>query len=155
MPSDPGAMGLVVYLASTKPLSHRGYDRRDPAPSLADSGGESLRRVRRRLSLPHIYEVRSSQGCGCGFLTDGEVGDGLEQVRAEYGALIQFVDQALAMGPEAELFSSWVGEEDDEPVEHLELDRRELDRLEFEHDKRHYVRVRRSEGALLESSTDV
>ena len=140
-------MCLVVYLASACALTHREYDPSDETPFLTDPGRDRLRRVRSRLSLPFVYRVGSSKGCSCGFLTDGEVGPELERVRAEYAALGEFVSLALEEAPEAELFSSWEGEERDEPVERVDVTDAELDRIEFKYDRRHFVRVRRS-GSL-------
>ena len=137
-------MCLVVYLASARALPNREYDPNDETPFLADPGRDRMRRVRPRLSLPFVYRVGSSKGCSCGFLTDGEVGEELERVRAEYASLVGFVSLALAEAPEAELFSSWEGEERDEPVERLDVAESDLSQIEFKYDRRQYVRVRRS-----------
>ena len=78
-------MCLVVYLASADPLpttkwmGGMGVALTDLAPE-ADP-------VRAQFTLPNVYGVASSEGCGCGFLTHYKSGTELEESLAERRAL--------------------------------------------------------------------
>jgi hypothetical protein len=68
---------MAVYLATALPLPEA-----DRAPLRVEPAAEeTARKLRRHLTLPHVYFVASHEGCGCGFVLDH--GDGTDEDCAE------------------------------------------------------------------------
>lgn len=91
--------------------------------------------------MPYIYFAGSHQGCGCGFLKEGEVGEALEDCRRNYQALAEVLDGIAKLGGQAELFACWEGEQNKQPKFIDQLSVSQLLAPEFEFKDLHFIRV--------------
>lgn len=109
-------MCLAVYLASSVKLPELGWNEQSP-----DFYVERLDRleeeVRRQIPrpLPYLYYVGSFDGCGCGFIRDGEIGDELEKRNSMYRKLAAYLKDALSSDADLILSSCWEGDQGEKP----------------------------------------
>ena len=133
-------MCLAVYLASNLELQPSSWSERQP--------GYYLERVKpgkvvcRLFSLPYVYYVGSHEGCGCGFLKDGEVGEELELHQANYWALVKCIKEAQSRGANIELYACWEGDQSLEPVAVEAFTPSTLGEPEFQFSERHFINVK-------------
>jgi hypothetical protein len=92
--------------------------------------------VKKQFSLPYIYRVGSHQGCGCGFLKDGETGDELQQTLADYARLAAYIADARQGGADIQLFCCWEGDQNRQPESHKSIDSDALLQNDFEFSER-------------------
>jgi hypothetical protein len=103
-------MCLAVYIASSKPLKTTGRDKANQEFYVTNLSTHELP-VKKQFELPNVYYVGSDQGCGCGFLKDGVVGEELTQVEGNYLQLSGYIADARQQGAEIQLFSCWEGDQ--------------------------------------------
>ena len=96
-------MCLVLYVGAEQSLD------------AAEEGLEFLkvegnRPVRRRLQTSQLYEIRTKEGCACGFIADEYPPDPeVEQNRVKLHAMVR--DLALEAGGRVDLFACWISDE--------------------------------------------
>ena len=71
--------------------------------------------VKMQFTLPNVAYAGSNEGCGCGFIKEGEEGEELEIVEENYRNLANYVRALQANGSRIELFSCWAGNETSKP----------------------------------------
>lgn len=99
---------LTVYLGSQDELPAIDWSKTDPSFNV-----RPLRRnraVRRRLQMPHLYEIGAYTGCGCGFLGEEDDEDEAVARRVSRAALRRYVEDAASTG-RVELLVCWIGDE--------------------------------------------
>ena len=101
-------MCLAVYVASSVELDIIQWSERAPGFHLEQAPKRD--KVVRQFALPHVYYVGSHEGCGCGFIKEGEEGLELEIRQANYIALAGLIREAMARGASIELFACWEGD---------------------------------------------
>ena len=106
-------MCLAVYLCSDLPVVEIAWDKKKPAFYL--QGAAASDPARRKFDGSYVYYAGSHQGCGCGFLKDGEQGEELALSQANYNALAAVLRSALREGAKLQLFTCWEGDQADEP----------------------------------------
>lgn len=68
------------------------------------------RPVRRRLARPELYEIRTLEGCGCGFIDEEVPPD--PEVQVNRAALRSLLGQLLPQaGGALDLFACWISDE--------------------------------------------
>ncbi len=109
---------MAIYIASDMPLPEIAWDSEAPAFYVTADVGPNERELRRHVTKPFVYYVGSHSGCGCGF-SYGEYEepdveeDGPDWVfaRKSVADLAAYLERALQLTPELELYSCWDGEE--------------------------------------------
>lgn len=107
-------MCLAVYMASDRSLPLVAWNEKAPAFYVANLHTEDTG-VRKQFTLPHVYYIGSHEGCGCGFLKEGEVGEAFEQCHNNYLHLAEYIRRVQQDGAIIELFSCWEGDQEEEP----------------------------------------
>lgn len=92
-------------------------------------------------SLQHIYYAGSHEGCGCGFLKEGEKDADLDLHQENYRALARLLDAIIADGGKAEIFSCWEGDQSKPPVPSDELTVTAIVNSEFQFKERQFIRA--------------
>lgn len=134
-------MCLAVYLASRIPLPTSKWNRERPEFYLEAVSEIKDRLVVTQFTLSNVYFAGSRQGCGCGFLKDGETDEELKVHQENYRSLGRVLDEILKQGARAELFACWEGDQA-EPAEFTdELTIAQLLAPEFEFKELQFVRV--------------
>jgi hypothetical protein len=101
---------LVLYAAGPKSLPAIEWNEVAPAFYVREVDASDV--VRTHFDFPHVYELGSHEGCGCGFgYRDYSASpeDG-EPYRRSAAALSQYLCEARRQGP-VQVFASWSGEE--------------------------------------------
>ena len=106
-------MCLAVYLASDIPVEEFAWDKNNPAFYLEETAASEP--ARKQFDGKYVYYAGSHQGCGCGFLKDGEPAEALNKSHADYNALAAVLRGALRRGASLQLFTCWEGDQADEP----------------------------------------
>lgn len=102
-------MCLAVYIASSLNLPLVVWNENEPAFYVSDLTND--KDVRNQFTLPNVRYVGSCEGCGCGFLKDGEYDDGLAKVNEDYARLAAYIVALQEEGSDIELFSCWEGDQ--------------------------------------------
>ena len=117
-------MCYILYMASDKvrPLipfdpDHRAFCVQEPGAY----GGN----IRAQFTKPHVYELDSDQGCGCGFAREhdwmNEDPEQLAATRDNQERLSRYLAACLADEDSLELYGCWNGDESQPPVRHREI----------------------------------
>lgn len=106
-------MCLAVYIASDHELPIIAWDETSPAFYTIDLSKDSG--VKRQFTLTNVAYAGSSEGCGCGFSKDGEVGEELATVEENYRRLADYIKGLQAAGASIQLFSCWEGDPASKP----------------------------------------
>ena len=101
-------MCLAVYIATTHQIPLIAWDKENPAFYTKELDYHD-KRVRKQFDLENVYYAGSNEGCGCGFLKDGVVGEELELTKANYLKLSEVVRSAQNQGFKVQIFSCWEG----------------------------------------------
>ena len=133
-------MCLAVYLGSSLELPESKWNEAAPAFYLEPAGSHEDE-ARRQFSLPYVYYAGSHEGCGCGFLKEGEVGVELVTHQANYDSLVQRIREVQEKGASVELFSCWEGDQGLAPefIESLTAD--EIEDPSFQFKERQFIRI--------------
>jgi hypothetical protein len=110
-------MCLAAYIAASVPLKLIEWEKAEPNFHVAELSSRDSH-VKKQFALSHVYYVGSHEGCGCGFLKDGEVGEDLKRVEESYARLADYAREALEAGAELQLFSCWEGDQGAAPEFH-------------------------------------
>lgn len=102
-------MCLAVYIASDHELPLIAWD--ESAPSFYIDELSTDGDVKKQFTLPEVAYAGSHEGCGCGFLKDGAVGEELEDVDENYHKLASYIKGLQTKGASIQLFSCWEGEQ--------------------------------------------
>jgi hypothetical protein len=133
-------MCFAVYLASGKPLQSTYWNKAIPAFYIEGVPDDHV--VRRQFSQPYVYYAGSHQGCGCGFLKDGEANLDLQRSQADYMSLSATVREAVSSGTSSEVFACWEGDQNQQP-EHIDsVTPREMNEQSFQLKERQLLHVR-------------
>jgi hypothetical protein len=133
-------MCLAVYIASNQELPLIAFDKARPAfyvGELSSADGD----VRRQFTLPNVRYAGSNEGCGCGFLKDGVVGDELIQTQQNYTDLGQYITPLLENGGVVELFACWEGDQPSPKESSEEIDVQDLVGEDFEFREKYFYQV--------------
>lgn len=98
-------------------------------------------KVVRQFALPHVYYVGSHEGCGCGFIKEGEEGPEFEIHQANYLALTGLIREAMARGASIELFACWEGDQAGRPESVESLPPSRLEDPGFQFKEKQFIRV--------------
>lgn len=105
-------MCLTVYVASSRPLRYF-LDEERYSFLHARELLPSKDAPRQPFSKPYVYHVTSSRSCGCCF----QCSEGADDENWTHRkALVAYLERALSIVPEVELFVCWEGDEESEPV---------------------------------------
>ncbi|WPD22298.1 MAG: hypothetical protein SD837_19160 [Candidatus Electrothrix scaldis] len=63
----------------------------------------------------YVLYAGSHEGCGCGFIKEGEVGEQLEMVQSNYKQLASYLQKLRTSGYNIEIFVCWEGGQGAEP----------------------------------------
>ena len=132
-------MCLAVYIASSIEIGERAWDNANPAFYLEPV--REREKVRNQFSLPFVYYAGSHEGCGCGFLKEGEQGEDLVACQLNYRKLSECVLEALSNGARIEIFSCWEGDQAESADSTQTLSAHQLNRPEFEFQEKHFLTV--------------
>ena len=102
-------MCLAVYIATTQEIPLIAWDKQNPAFHIKALDHHS--HVRKQFDLENVYYAGSNEGCGCGFLKDGVVGEELERTKTNYLRLAEIVRSAQEKGIQVQIFSCWEGDQ--------------------------------------------
>src|SRR4051812_13897629 len=133
-------MCLALYIASNQPLSLVPYIKDAPSFYVTEISGYELR-VKKQFTLPYVYYAGSHEGCGCGFMKDGEIGEELEKVEDNYTRLSAYLHEARRKGITMQLFSCWEGDQDSAPEFHESIDEDGLKDREFEFKEKAFYQI--------------
>lgn len=113
-------MCTELYLAASHPLPLVPWIEEAPAFHVTLLGNEAgAEEVRSHLSLPHVYDLGSFMGCGCGFIPLPDDEDAAER-RACLEALVAYLEAAQRDGIALQLYVTETGSH--HPIErHLTL----------------------------------
>ncbi len=133
-------MCLAIYIASNKPLPLIPWVEEMPAfyvkEVVKDGAG-----VKRQFQYKYVYYAGSHEGCGCGFIKDGESGEELAQIEENYKRLSAYIKDAKESGALLQLFSCWEGNQTQEPEYREEIDENTLNESLFEFKEKALYRV--------------
>ena len=133
-------MCLAIYIASNKPLPLIPWVEEKPAfyveEVMKDGAG-----VKQQFQYQHVYYAGSHEGCGCGFIKDGEGGEELSQIEENYKRLSAYLKDAKESGAELQIFSCWEGDQNREPEYREEIDEKTLNERDFEFKEKALYRV--------------
>ena len=106
-------MCFALYLASDTPLPVIPWDATVPSLYVEK---DTYHKPIPALSKPYVYYLGSHNGCGCGFLLDGNTPDTPEYraIMQTYAQLANYLELATR-DARVELFMSWEGEEGHDP----------------------------------------
>jgi len=124
-------MCLAVYIASNKPLSLVPWVEEKPAFYVEEVVKDEVG-VTKQFQYRYVYYAGSHEGCGCGFIKDGEVGEELTQVEENYKRLSAYLKDAKESGAELQIFSCWEGDQTQEPEHREEINETTLNEKQFE-----------------------
>ena len=117
-------MCLMVYIGSDKPLPLIDWNEDKPAFYISELS-KYEKGVKSQFKFPHVYNVGSHQGCGCGFFKEHNEEEKLAQAHDNYLQLKTYLQKAREMGANNQIFSCWDGDQDTRPEfrEKIELNR--------------------------------
>jgi hypothetical protein len=124
-------MCLAVYVASSEALPLIAWNRHAPAFYVEEIKARD-RVVCRQFTVAHVYYVGSHEGCGCGFFTEGEVGEELDRVQENYRRLAEYLREAQRHGADLELFTCWEGDQTRAPGYRETLTPADLEGADYE-----------------------
>jgi hypothetical protein len=132
-------MCLAVYLATQAAIPVIEWKKEAPAFYLERvAKGQA---VRKQFSLPLVYYVGTHEGCSCGFLKDGEVGDDLERCQENYRSFGLSIRSALAQGSMVQVFSCWEGDQGVRPKSIEWVTAHHIEAPDFEFEELHLLHV--------------
>ncbi|QKE63533.1 hypothetical protein HNE05_09235 [Aquipseudomonas campi] len=133
-------MCFAVYLASDVPPPLVRWIETEPRFN-AVSITANKKLIKKQFLHPYIVYAGSHEGCGCGFVKDGETGDDLALVQTNYDALVLYLSEQMATGAKIEIFSCWEGEQGAAPETKEKITLDKLGTKEFEFQIKAYYEV--------------
>ena len=97
--------------------------------------------VLKQFRHPNVVYAGSHQGCGCGFFKDGETGEDLMLVQANYDSLVRYLNEQINDGANIEIFSCWEGDQGSEPETKQRLSLATLGSESFEFEEKAYYEI--------------
>jgi len=134
-------MCLALYIASSEPLQLVAYNECEPTFYVTEVSGYELC-VKKQFTLPYLYYAGSHEGCGCGFIKDGEVGEELDKVEDNYSRLSAYIREACRQGADIQLFYCWEGDQDSAREFHVSIDADILNYKEFEFKEQAFYEIK-------------
>lgn len=123
-------MCLTVYLASDQALPTIPWNDDSPGFHVLELPPNHI--IHKQLSLGNLYYLGSHEGCGCGFIKDGEVGDELTAVQENFTRLAHFITAARERGAHLQVYCCWEGDQGSPVEHHFTIDEKALLSLDFE-----------------------
>ena len=124
-------MCLMVYIGSDKPLPLINWNENKPSFNVSDLT-KYEKSVTTQFKYPHVYNVGSHQGCGCGFFKGFKEEEELTQVFDNYHQLKDYLQKAKAMGASNQIYSCWDGDQEAKPEHREEINLNRLIEETFE-----------------------
>lgn len=133
-------MCLAVYLASDSPLPLVEWNEEHPRFNVVPITKNEIA-VKKQFRHPNVVYAGSHQGCGCGFFKDGETGEDLMLVQANYDSLVRYLSELITDGANIEIFSCWEGDQGSEPETKQRLSLATLGSESFEFEEKAYYEI--------------
>ena len=124
-------MCLAVYIASNKSLPTIPWVKEKPAFYVEEVVNHETG-VKQQFQYQYVYYAGSHEGCGCGFIKDGEAGEELAQIEENYKRLSAYIKDAKNSGAKLQIFSCWEGDQTREPEYIEEVDEKTINECQFE-----------------------
>ena len=106
-------MCLTIYMASEHELPLVPW--REDAPDFYIDEPDGRAMVKQYFTLPYIAYVGSDQGCGCGFIKEGNIGDDLEIVDGQYRKLARYIENLSVTEASVQIYCYWDGQQGSGP----------------------------------------
>ena len=133
-------MCLAIYLASDKQLNLVPWNEKQPKFNVISISSREGK-VKKQFKYTNVVYIGSHEGCGCGFFKEGEIGEELKQIQANYDALAYYLTSQQFKGAQFEMFSCWEGDQGTVPEFNEKLSLKELVSLEFEFKEKAYYEI--------------
>ena len=97
--------------------------------------------VKKQFQNPYVVYAGSHEGCGCGFFKEGEKGEELKVVQANYDSLAYCLSSLKFGGSKLEIFSCWEGDQGLEAEHRHIITLEELASPSFEFKEKAYYKI--------------
>ena len=121
----------MVYIGSDVPLPLIDWSDDKPAFNISELS-KYEKDVKTQLKLPHVYQVGSHQGCGCGFFKKPRDYQELMQVEENYFHLASYLEQAKFKEARVQIYACWEEDHEAEPESSKSLELTQLTEKAFE-----------------------
>ena len=140
-------MCYEIYIASDKPLKTIDWDENNRKLNVnkIDSKDKIIKKI---FSKPHIYYIGSHLKCGCGFFyessltPDCDEREVAKQVIQSQKELKKYIRQSLGKCKEIELYVSWEGDKEKDPLKTIRLTDKDIKR-QFNLEERHFYIIKK------------
>jgi len=138
-------MCTMVYLSTDIPIEVKEYDENTDYSFYIYETTEDIEFIKKHVSYENIFILGAYDGCACGFYNDSvdEDKDDPDFIKSKQSIkeLKEFLIELQKQTESIEIYSCWIGDEDEKRKSTIELDPQNIDIENFDFEERELINL--------------